>query len=138
MALTQRLTSQGQRFGLGVWTSPRSQVLHADLASADTREQLSCLQGLRGRSLLEGLIDGGEPEALFVGKVVAGALGAITLDERRGSEVLQAGAGGRQGLASSLVTCRCVHEERVANPETAPAHRALWDGDILAVDGNGN
>lgn len=30
------------------------------------------------------------------------------------------------------------HEERVANPQTAPAHRALWDGDVLTVDCDGN
>lgn len=30
------------------------------------------------------------------------------------------------------------HEERVADPQAAPAHGALWDGDVLAVHRNGN
>lgn len=30
------------------------------------------------------------------------------------------------------------HEEGVANPEAAPAHGALGDGDVLAVDGDGH
>lgn len=30
------------------------------------------------------------------------------------------------------------HEERVADPETAPAIRAHGDGDVLAVDGDGH
>ena len=30
------------------------------------------------------------------------------------------------------------HEEGVANPQAAPAHRALWDGDVLAVHGDGD
>lgn len=30
------------------------------------------------------------------------------------------------------------HEEGVANPQAAPASRALWDGDILAVHGDGD
>ena len=28
--------------------------------------------------------------------------------------------------------------EGVANPKAAPAHRALWDGDVLAVDSDGD
>lgn len=72
--------------------SLRSQVLHADLATADAGKQLARFQGLRGWFLLEGLVYGGHPEALLVGKVMTGALGTVTLDERRGAEVLQAGA----------------------------------------------
>jgi hypothetical protein len=29
------------------------------------------------------------------------------------------------------------HEEGVPDPETAPAQRALWDGDVLAMHSNG-
>lgn len=32
---------------------------------------------------------------------------------------------------------RPYHEEGVADPEAAPAQRALWDGDVLAVHSNG-
>ena len=73
---------------------PRSsQVLHADLAAADAVELLAGLEGLRGGLRLEGLVHGGQPEAVLVCKVMAGALGPVTLDERRCAEVLQAGAG---------------------------------------------
>ena len=57
---------------------------------------------------MEGLLDGGEPEAVFVGEVVAGALGPVTLDEGRGTEVLQTGTRRRQRLTPTLVTCCCV------------------------------
>lgn len=33
---------------------------------------------------------------------------------------------------------RTHHEKGVANPQAAPAHRTLWDGDVLAVDCNGD
>lgn len=32
---------------------------------------------------------------------------------------------------------RSYHEEGVTNPEAAPAQRALWNGDVLAVHSNG-
>lgn len=41
---------------------------------------------------MERLVHRREPEAVLVGKVVAGAFGPVTLDERRCAEVLQAGA----------------------------------------------
>lgn len=40
------------------------------------------------------IIDGRQPEAELVGEEVAAAAGAVALDEWRGAEVLQAGAGG--------------------------------------------
>ena len=33
---------------------------------------------------------------------------------------------------------RTHHEEGVADPQAAPARRTLWDGDILAVDCDGD
>ena len=58
----------------------------------------------RGRAL-EGLLgDGGQPEAVLVGVVVARAAGPVALDERRGAEVLQAAARLHQRLAAPFVT----------------------------------
>lgn len=66
---------------------------HAHLAAADMRTKLSGLQG-GGRGLLEHLVplDGGEPEAVSIGVVIAGPA-AMALDEGRTSELLQAGPG---------------------------------------------
>lgn len=71
------------------------QVLHADLAAADASPELPGFQGLRGRGTdkLLLLLHRGQPEAVLVGKVVAAAPSAVALDEGRGSEILQAGAG---------------------------------------------
>lgn len=44
------------------------------------------------------VFDGGEPEAVGVGVVVAGST-AVTLDERSAAELLQTGAGRGQSLA---------------------------------------
>lgn len=90
------------------------QDLAADLAAADSGALLASLQGL-----LPGRIDkllvrihGGEPEAVLIGEVVAGALGAVALDERRRAEILQAGAGGHQGLTAALSAGCCVLQRR--------------------------
>lgn len=74
------------------------------MAAAHSGALLASLQGLlpgRVHKLLPG-VHGGEPEAVLVGEVVAGALGAVALDERRRAEVLQAGAGRHQGLTAAL------------------------------------
>lgn len=80
------------------------QDLAADLAAADFGALLASLQGLLVRRIDELLVEihGGEPEAVLVGKVVAGALGSVALDERRRTEILQAGARRHQGLTATL------------------------------------
>lgn len=80
------------------------QDLAADLAAADFGAFLASLQGLLSRrvnKLLAGF-HGGEPEAVLVGEVVAGALGPVALDEWRRAEILQAGTGRHQGLTATL------------------------------------
>ena len=74
------------------------------MAAADFGSLLASLQGLLRRRIEKLLaeIHGGEPEAVLVSKVVAGALGPVALDERRRAEILQAGAGGHQGLTAAL------------------------------------
>ena len=94
-----------------------SQVLHADLAAADAREQLAGLERLTSGRAVEVLLGGREPEAVLIGEVVARALGAVALDERRGAEVLQARARRHQRLATALasrcsVLCVGLREER--------------------------
>lgn len=80
------------------------QDLAADLAAADFGAFLARLQGLLRRRVDELLagVHSGEPEAVLVGKVVAGALGPVALDEGRGAEILQAGAGRHQGLTATF------------------------------------
>lgn len=58
-----------------------------------------------GTHSLEHLVplDGGEPEAVGIGIVIAGPP-AVALDEGRAPELLQAGPGGSQGLARALST----------------------------------
>lgn len=58
-----------------------SQVLHADLAPADARPKLTRFEGLRRWISVKRLIYGGQPEAVFVSKVVACAFGPIALYE---------------------------------------------------------
>ena len=85
------------------------QELAAHLAAADFGAFLASLQGLLSRRVNKLLVGfhGGEPEAVLVGEVVAGALGPVALDEWRRAEVLQAGAGRHQGLAATLsASCR--------------------------------
>lgn len=85
----------------GGWV--RSQVLHADLAAADAREQLITLERLAARRAVELLLHGREPEAILVGEVVARALGAVALNEGRAAEVLKARARWHQKLAATLL-----------------------------------
>lgn len=86
-----------------------SQVLHAHLAAADVRPDEPRLERVGGGRALEVLLgDGGEPEAVLVGKVVAGPTASIALDERRGTEVLQTAAWRHQRLATAFIACGCV------------------------------
>lgn len=41
-------------------------------------------------------------------------------------------------LFNLILFVRTHHEERVPDPEAAPARGTLWDGDVLAVHRNGN
>lgn len=86
------------------------QDLAADLAAADPEAFLSALQGLLlcRRAELQPGVDCGEPEAVLVGEVVAGAPGAVALDEGGRSEVFQARAGRHQGLTATLSAGCCV------------------------------
>lgn len=61
--------------------------------------------GQTGAHSLEHLasLDGGEPEAVCVGVVVAGPT-AMALDERCTSKLFQTGAGGSKGLAGTFST----------------------------------
>lgn len=70
-----------------------SQVLHAHLAAADVRPDEPGLERVRRGRVLKALLgDGGEPEAVLIGKVVAGPTASVALDERCGAEVLQTAA----------------------------------------------
>lgn len=91
------------------------QKLAAHLAAADFRALLATLQGFlirRVQELLAGL-HSGEPEAVLVSKVVAGALGTVALDERCGAEILQAGARRHQGLTAALGASRRVLKQKM-------------------------
>lgn len=90
------------------------QVLHAHLAAADASPELPRLESLGGRSAdkLLLLLHRGQPEAILVGKVVARSPGTVALDEGSGSEILQAGTRGDEGLASALRPGRRVLEPR--------------------------
>lgn len=92
------------------------QDLAADLATADFGAFLARLQGLLRRRVDELLtgVHSGEPEAVLVGKVVAGALGPVALDEGRGPEILQAGAWRHQGLTATFSAgCRMLQRSVV-------------------------
>lgn len=96
------------------------QDLAADLAAADSGAFLARLHGLLRRRVDELLagVHSGEPEAVLVGKVVAGALGPVALDEWRGAEILQAGAGRHQGLTAAFSAgCRVLQRSGVALAE---------------------
>ncbi len=78
-------------------------ALDADLAPGHPVPQPVALERLRlGAGELPAL-DGGEPKAELVGKVVAGAPGAAARPE-----VLQAGAGAGERLAAALRPCASV------------------------------
>lgn len=86
------------------------QNLAADLATADFGAFLAPLQGLLRRRVDELLtgVHSGEPEAVLIGEVVAGALGPVALNEGRGAEIFQAGAGRHQGLTATFSSGCCV------------------------------
>lgn len=96
------------------------QDLAADLAAADFGAFLARLQGLLRRRVGELLawVHSGEPEAVLVGEVMAGALAPVALDEWRSAEILQAGARRHQGLAATFSTgCRVLQRSGVALAE---------------------
>lgn len=73
------------------------QVLHAHLAAANVGADEAGLECVGRRRALEVLLgDCGQPEAVLVSEVVAGPAASVTLDERRGAEVLQTAPGGHQ------------------------------------------
>lgn len=85
------------------------------MAAAHFGALLPSLQGLlrwRIDKLLAG-IHSGEPEAVLVSEVVAGALAPVALDERRRTEILQTGARRHQRLTAALGTGRRVLRRRV-------------------------
>lgn len=86
------------------------QAFHTHLAAADPGVQLPGLErfGCRLLPKLLPLFHCGQPETVLVGEVVAGAPGPAALDEGRGAEILQAGAGGDQRLAAALGARRSV------------------------------
>ena len=82
-------------------------LLNADPAAAGHLLVLSrVLQyGLAGALAEVGAAHAGQPVAVDVGEVVAGAARALALHERLRPEVLQAAARGCQRLATALVSC---------------------------------
>lgn len=98
---------------LSIQSSYKSQVLHADLAATDAREQLSCLESLRLGETVEGLVNGCQPETVLVREVVTGTLSSITLNKGSGAEILKTRAWRHQRLTTSFVSrCRmlCIKE----------------------------
>jgi len=93
-------------------------VLIGDLAAADLLSEVAGFQRLRERlAKLLGTVDGRQPEAERGGVVVARAA-AVTLDERRSAERLEARAGRVEWLAGPVRT-----STRVLHRHTPPAHR---------------
>ena len=86
---------------------------HTYLTATDSRPQIAGFKGLGlgGHELGVGVYRG-QPEAVLVGEVVAGAPGPVALDEGRGAEVLQTAAGARQGLTPTSWAGRCVLGKR--------------------------
>lgn len=79
----------------------RSPYAHLAPTDAAARHVLLERLPLRAGELLV-RIDGGQPEAQFVGEVMARAPRPVALDERRGPEVLQTRPGTGQRLAAAL------------------------------------
>ena len=80
-------------------------VLDANGATADFSPQVSSLDCFaHGSPPLIKFLDGGQPETVFVGEVVASAARAVALDEGRGAEIFQTAAGAGQRLAASTRT----------------------------------
>lgn len=98
--------------GRGAAAAPL-QAFHTHLAAADAGVELPGLEcfGYRFLPKLLPLFHRRQPETVLVGKVVARAPGPAALDERSGSEILQAGARGDQGLAAALGARRGVLQQ---------------------------
>lgn len=71
----------------------------------------SCLECVSRGLALEGLVDGGQPEAVFVRKVVTGSAGAVAFDERSRPEIFQAAPRRNQRLSSTFITSSSVLRE---------------------------
>lgn len=84
----------------------RSRGLHADLASRHSRPLVASLQCFLNRSckLVLVLINGCQPEAVFVGIEVTGTAAAVALDERCGPEVFQTASRAGEGLSPTAWT----------------------------------
>lgn len=96
------------------WLALWLQVLHAHLAPAHPRPKLSCFQGFREGEFnkLLGLFYCGQPKAVLVCEIVAGSSGTVALDERSGTEILQAGSGGNKRLTATFCSRCCVLKQR--------------------------
>ena len=111
----------------------------AHLAPGDPAAKVARLQGLADRAVehVPGL-DGGEPEGELVGEVVARAPGTVALDERGGSEVLEARTGRGKGLATTFGSSRCVLERRLVKSLVfCPVRKRLrlpWQSCIQATE----
>lgn len=102
------------------------------MTATDSAALVASLQCVHRRGVeLPARLNRGQPEAVLVGKVVAGALCPITLNEGRGAEVFQTGPWRDQGLAAALSPGSSVHEKGVPDPEGSPAGRAGRDGEVL-------
>lgn len=100
--------------------------LDAHLTSGHSCSETSRLQRLAlWHHPLLVVFDSGQPEAELVGKVVARTASAVAFDERRGSEIFEAGTGRAQRLTTALGSRRRVHRERIADPQRRPAGRAV-------------
>lgn len=102
------------------------QVLHADLAAADARQELARFERLWCRITVERLKYGGQPEAVLVSKVVTCAFGPVTLDEWCCAEVLQAGARRWQGLTPAFISCGCMLWRQRWEGRKSPKPASNW------------
>jgi hypothetical protein len=104
-----------QIIGEGIVRRCLLRVLDAHLAPTDPISNVTGFERLLLRFLeLLVRLDRGQPEAEGVGEVVAGALGAVALDERRRAEVFEAGAGADEGLAAAFGPVGGVLDEGVS------------------------
>lgn len=90
-----------------------SHALDAHAASTDSspqRARLECLWPWDGE--LGVLFDGGQPEAVLVGEVVARAIRAVTFYEWGGAEIFQTTSGAGQRLTTPSWSCSGVLVEK--------------------------
>lgn len=106
----------------------RLRVLYTNLAATYSGSKIARLQGLFfGTPELLAVLYGYHPEAVLIRIVMAVSFGAVALDKRCGAEVLQAGTGTRQGLATALGTCAGVlKRQKYSSDESIQAQFALF------------